>query len=50
MGSETSSVKLPGFGKPINIRDTLKYDNWNETEKFPIAILDEGYEYDVFLS
>lgn len=40
-------IKLPGFGKPLSARSELKYSP-GTTEKFPIALIDEGYGYDKF--
>ncbi|KAL8690651.1 MAG: hypothetical protein Q9218_003945 [Villophora microphyllina] len=44
MATQASPLKLPGFGKPINARTELKF-SYNNTEKFPIAVIDEGYDY-----
>ncbi|KAL8871122.1 MAG: hypothetical protein Q9174_002983 [Haloplaca sp. 1 TL-2023] len=41
------SVKLPGFGKPLDARNQLKF-SIGQTEKFPIALIDEGYEAEMF--
>ncbi|KAL8834093.1 MAG: hypothetical protein Q9170_003929 [Blastenia crenularia] len=43
MASSAEPIKLPGFGKPLNARDDLKY-SVGRTEKFPIALIDEGFE------
>lgn len=45
MATPVNPIELPGFGKPLNARDELKY-SIKKTEKFPIALIDEGYEYD----
>lgn len=49
MATPVEPIKLPGFGKPLNARDQLKY-SIKKTEKFPIALIDEGYEYDRILT
>lgn len=36
-------IKLPGFGLPLDARKDLKY-SVGVTEKFPIALIDEGFE------
>ncbi|KAL8876183.1 MAG: hypothetical protein Q9198_005576, partial [Flavoplaca austrocitrina] len=36
-------IKLPGYGLPLDARKDLKY-SVGKTEKFPIALIDEGYE------
>ncbi|KAL8756240.1 MAG: hypothetical protein Q9199_003062 [Rusavskia elegans] len=46
MAAPVEPNKLPGFGKPLNARDHLKY-SIKKTEKFPIALIDEGYEAEV---
>lgn len=42
MAIPTASIRLPGFGKPLNVRDGLKYDRI-KTQKFPLALIDEYY-------
>ncbi|KAL8993369.1 MAG: hypothetical protein Q9169_006402 [Polycauliona sp. 2 TL-2023] len=46
MASPVEHIKLPGFGRPLNVRSKLKY-SVGKTEKFPIALIDEGYEAEV---
>ena len=36
-------IRLPGFGLPLDARKDLKY-SIGQTEKYPIALIDEGYE------
>ncbi|KAL8950363.1 MAG: hypothetical protein Q9222_003597 [Ikaeria aurantiellina] len=43
MAAALETIKLPGSGKPLNARDELRYAT-GKTDKFPIAIIDEGYK------
>ena len=43
MAMTDQPIKLPGLGLPLDARNDLKY-SVGKTEKFPIALIDEGYE------